>query len=162
MVYSSIRCSIKSYFYEFKQIYQVLAYGSCFLHSCISKIPLIHDFIFHFCVACPWYERRIWITVSTGVVYCLSQKRLTQGDHSNMQVYTCINKKKTQGKEGLFQQRTRKAGNAFRGLKCHIQEIVGSFVKICSNSLDSNLFMGSNLRQNSAKSLFRGCFLDYN
>ena len=48
-------------------------------------------------------------------------------------------------KRGIFCSRTRKAGNAFRGLKFHL-----------SNSSDLNLFKGLNLRQNPTKSLFRG------
>ena len=42
----------------------------------------------------------------------------------------------------FFFNRTRKARNAFRGLKCHVSGKRGGFVKICPNSLDSSLFRG--------------------
>ena len=51
-------------------------------------------------------------------------------------------------KMGLFCSRTRKARNVFRGLTCHVSGKRGDFFKIYSNSLVSNLFRGSNLRQN--------------
>ena len=46
--------------------------------------------------------------------------------HSGTLLYTCVNKKKKRG--GLFQPRTRKAGNAFRGVKCHFSGKRGGFV----------------------------------
>ena len=51
---------------------------------------------------------------------------------------------KKQVKRGLFFfcSRTRKARNAFRSLNTMFQEKECCFVKICSNSLDSNLFRG--------------------
>ena len=45
-------------------------------------------------------------------------------------------------KRSLFCSRPRTAGNAFRGLKCHSLGKRGAFVKIYSNSSDSNLFRG--------------------
>ena len=66
--------------------------------------------------------------------------------------------KKKQVKGGLFCSRMRKARNTFRGLKCHVSGKMGGVVNIYSNSLDSNLFRGSNLRQNPTKTLFRGEF----
>ena len=49
-------------------------------------------------------------------------------------------------------------GNMFRGLKCYFQEKGNSFAKIYSNSSDSNLFRGQNLKQNCTNSLFKGDF----
>ena len=69
--------------------------------------------------------------------------------HSNMQVYKCVKKKR--GKGGLFQHRTQKAGNSFRASKMPFSGKRGSFVNTYSNSLDSNLFRGSNFE---AKFLF--------
>ena len=63
--------------------------------------------------------------------------------------------KKNHVKSGLFCSRMHKAGNVFRGLKCHCQEQRDGFVKIYSNSSDSNLFRWSNLRQNPTNFLIR-------
>ena len=68
---------------------------------------------------------------------------------------------KRQGNRGLFQPRMRKAGKAFRGLKFNFSGKRGGFVKIYSNSSDSDLLRGSNLRQNPTKFLFRGWILHH-
>ena len=75
-----------------------------------------------------------------------------QEGHSDMLVHTCVNKKNEWGV--FFCIRMRHAGNTFRGLKCHFSGKRGGFVKIYSNSSDSDLFRRSNLKQNLTKALF--------
>ena len=75
--------------------------------------------------------------------------------HSNILVYTCVNKK--QVKRGLFCSRTRKARNAFRGLKFHVSGKRGWFSQNLLNFFRCK--PGSSFRQNPIKSLFRGWIL---
>ena len=59
-----------------------------------------------------------------------------------------MHEQKNKWKGVFFLSRTCKARKTFRVLKCHVSGKWGGFVKIYSNSLGSNLFRGSNLRQN--------------
>ena len=74
---------------------------------------------------------------------------------SNILEYTCVNKK-TREKGSFFVVECVKQGMCAGSKMPCFSEKKGGFVKICSNSFDSNLFRGSNLRQNPTKSLFRG------
>ena len=73
-----------------------------------------------------------------------------QGDHSDILVYTYKNKK-TCEKGSFFLVSQRKHLGV---KKCHFQENGGGFVRIYSNSADSN-HRRVNLRQNPTKS-FKG------
>ena len=81
---------------------------------------------------------------------------LAPGGHSNILVYTCLNKK-TGEKESFFAVECEKRGMCFMGLKCQFSGKRGGFVEIISNSWDSNPFRG----KFEAKFLFGGnfCFM---
>ena len=69
--------------------------------------------------------------------------------HSDILLYTCINKK--QGKGGLFQPRTRKTGNALRDpffLNATFSGKRGWLCQILLKFFRPNLVRESNLRQN--------------
>ena len=121
--------------------------------------------------------RQLWDTefffffFSLSLLQCTLLKLLmlidhifTQGGYSNKLVYTCMNKK--QVKRGLFCSRTRKAGNMFRGLKCHVSGKTGLFCQNLLKFFRLKPIWGSSWDkipgQNPTKTLFRGWILHFN